>query len=181
MAGPYDLSETQLNFVMRDTAYPIPSILPYIIFAYNSVYQIYPDLSSVFLPQYYDEFKDYFNDNPAYEVDAVDNLWPPSKIPSVVFQPEIIESVKQDPNNPIVLALKENNLYDWAPKSPIRLCHCDADDIVPYQNSVVAYQSFVNQGSTNITLVMPLHGGTHATCVIPSLLDALTWFGSLKQ
>ena len=30
MAGPYDLSETQLNFVMRDTAYPIPGILPYI-------------------------------------------------------------------------------------------------------------------------------------------------------
>lgn len=181
MAGPYDLSETQLNFIMRDTAYPIPGILPYILFAYNNVYQMVPDLGSVFLSQYYDEFKDYFNDNPAYEVDAVDNLWPPSKIPSDVLRPEIIESVKQDRDNPIVLALKENNLYDWAPKSPIHLCHCDADDIVPYQNSVVAYNSFVNHGSTHITLVMPLHGGTHETCGLPSLLDALTWFGSLRQ
>ena len=181
MAGPYDLSETQLNFVMRDSAYPIPCILPYILFAYNNVYQMYPDLRSVFLPQYYDELKEYFNDSPAYECDAVDNVWPPSKIPSVVLRPEIIESVKQDPDCPIVLALEENNLYDWAPKSPIHLCHCDADDIVSYQNSVVAYNSFVKNGSTNIELVMPLHGGTHETCVIPSLIDAITWFGSLKQ
>jgi pimeloyl-ACP methyl ester carboxylesterase len=181
MAGPYDLSETQLSFVMRDSAYPIPSILPYIIFAYNNVYQMYPDLSSVFLSQYYNEFKEYFNSSHAYEYDVVDDLWPPSKIPSVVLKSEIIESIMHDPDNPIVLALKENNLYDWAPKSPIHLCHCDADDIVSYQNSVVAYNSFVQHGSTNIKLVMPLHGGTHATCGIPSIVDAITWFDSLRQ
>jgi pimeloyl-ACP methyl ester carboxylesterase len=181
MAGPYDLSETQFNFVMRDSAYPIPSTLPYIMFAYNNVYQTYSDLSSVFLSQYYEEFKEYFNDSHAYEYDVVDNLWPPSKIPSVVLRPEIIESLKQDASNPIVLALEENNLYDWAPKSPIHLCHCDSDDIVPFQNSVVAYNSFVKHGSTNVELVIPLHGGTHATCGLPSLIDAITWFGSLKQ
>jgi hypothetical protein len=49
MAGPYDLSETQLNFVMRDTAYPLPGFLPYILFAYNSVYNMVPDLSTVFI------------------------------------------------------------------------------------------------------------------------------------
>jgi hypothetical protein len=50
MAGPFDLSETQLNFFMRDKAYPYPYLLPYVIFAYNNVYNIYPDLDSVFYP-----------------------------------------------------------------------------------------------------------------------------------
>jgi predicted esterase len=180
MAGPYDLSETQLNFVMRDTAFPIPSLLPFIIFAYNSVYNMYPDLSTIFISPYYDLIKRYMNDT-TYDLVALDNLWPSSEIPSIVLKPEVIESVKHDPNNPMVLALKENNLYDWAPKSPMHLCHCDADDIVSYQNSVVAYNSFIAHGSTNVKLVMPLHGGTHAACALPSVMDAYTWFDSLKQ
>jgi hypothetical protein len=180
MAGPYDLSKTQLNFVMRDTAFPNPSLLPFILFAYNSVYHMYPDLSTVFVSPYYDKFKRFLNDT-TYDLSAVDDLWPSSEIPSTVLKPEVIESVKQDPDNPIVLALKENNLYDWAPKSPMHLCHCDADDIVSYQNSVVAYNSFINHGSTNVKLVMPLHGGSHAACALPSVMDAYIWFDSLKQ
>jgi pimeloyl-ACP methyl ester carboxylesterase len=180
MAGPYDLSETQLNFVMRDFPYPVPGLLPYILFAYNSVYNMVSDLSTVFLSPYYDEFRKYLNDT-TFDLGAVNNLFPSSKIPSVVLEPEIIESVKQNPDNPIVLALKENNLYDWAPTSPIHLCHCDSDDIVSFQNSVVAYNSFIKHSSTDVTLVMPLHGGTHASCAIPSIMDAYIWFGSLKQ
>jgi hypothetical protein len=116
-----------------------------------------------------------------FNLGAVNNLFPSSKIPSVVLTPETIESVKQNPDNPIVLALKENNLYDWGPKSPIHLCHCDADDVVAYQNSVVAYNSFIEHNSPNVILVMPLHGGTHSSCAIPSVIDAYTWFDSLKQ
>jgi hypothetical protein len=132
------------------------------------------------VPPYYDSFQRYLNDT-GYDLEALDNLWPASKIPSLVLKPEVIESVKQDPDNPIVLALKENNLYDWAPKSPMHLCHCDSDDIVSYQNSVVAYNSFIKHGSTNVELVMPLHGGTHEACAFPSVMDAYIWFGSLKQ
>jgi acetyl esterase/lipase len=181
MAGPYDLSETQLNFVLRDSAYPSPGYLPYVLFAYNNIYKMYPDLSSVFVSPYYDEFKVYFGDNPTSELDVVDNLWPSSKIPLVVLNPNFVQSIKQDPKDPFVLALKDNDLYDWAPKSPIHLCHCDSDDQVSYQNSVIAYNSFISKGSANIKLIMPLHGGTHVTCGIPSIMYAMAWFDSLKH
>ena len=181
MAGPYDLSGTQLNFVMRDIAYATPGYLPYVIFAYNNIYNMYTNLNLVFLPPYYDEFKVYFGNNPTSDLDVVDSLWPSSEIPSAVLQPNITQSIIQNPNDPLKLALKDNDLYDWAPKSPVHLCQCDADEQVSYQNSVIAYNSFILNGSTNIKLVMPLHGGTHETCAIPCLIDAYTWFGTLKQ
>ncbi len=142
---------------------------------------MYTNLNLVFLPPYYDEFKVYFGNNPTSDLDVVDSLWPSSEIPSAVLQPNITQSIIQNPNHPLKLALKDNDLYDWAPKSPVHLCQCDADEQVSYQNSVIAYNSFILNGSTNIKLVMPLHGGTHETCAIPCLIDAYTWFGTLKQ
>jgi pimeloyl-ACP methyl ester carboxylesterase len=181
MAGPYDLSGTQLNYVLRDASYPDPGYLPYLLFAYNKVYNIYPDLSTAFASPYYDEFKSYFNDNPASELSAVDNLWPPSMIPTDILNPALVQSLKQNQEDPLRLALKENDLYDWAPKSPLHICHCDSDKHVPYQNATIAYNSFISHGSSNVQLIMPLHGGSHITCATPSFMHALTWFDSLKK
>jgi len=181
MAGPYDLSGVQLNFVMRDSAYATPGYLPYVLFAYNPIYKMYPSLKTVFLPGYYDEFSPYFGDNPTHELSVVNSLWPASMIPLAVLQPLIVYSILQVPNDPLVQALKDNDLYNWAPVSPMLLCHCDSDEQVTFQNSVVAYNSFRKNNSTNVTLFMPLHGGTHETCVVPSFIRAISWFDSLKK
>jgi hypothetical protein len=111
----------------------------------------------------------------------VNDLWPSPKIPSAVLRPEIIKALTQNPNNQLILTLKENNVYDWKPITPIHLCHCDGDDIVSYQNSVKTYNSFINHGSINIQLINPLQGGNHATCALPNLIDAYMWFNLLKQ
>jgi pimeloyl-ACP methyl ester carboxylesterase len=181
MAAPYDLSGTQLNYMLRDSAYPDPAYLPYLLFAYNNVYNIYPDLSSAFAAPYYDNFKDYFGDNPTSELSVVDKLWPSSMIPIAVLDPVLVQGLKQNQNDPLKLALKENDLYDWAPKSPLHICHCDSDKHVPFQNSTIAYNSFISNGSSGVQLIMPLHGGTHITCATPSFIHALTWFHSLKK
>ena len=181
MAGPYDLSGTQLNYMLRDSAYPDPAYLPYLLFAYNNVYNLYSDLSSAFVAPYYDDFKAYFNDNPSSELSVVDKLWPSSMIPIAVLNPVLVQGLKENQNDPLKLALKENDLYDWAPKSPLHICHCDSDKHVPFQNSTLAYSSFISHGSSSVQLIMPLHGGTHITCAAPSFIHALTWFDSLKK
>ena len=181
MAGPYDMSGTQLNFMLRDTFYPSPGYLPYVLYAYNKIYNMYPIIDSIFVSPYSGEFKLYFNDNPTQELGAVDMLWPSSRIPTSIFKPVILQDIKDNINNPIRLALKDNNLYDWAPKSPVHLCHCNGDKDVAYQNSVVAYNSFINHGSTNVQLIMPLDGGDHETCIIPAFTHAIKWFDSLKE
>jgi hypothetical protein len=144
---------------------------------------MYADPSKIFISPYNNEFINFFVNNPLYELDTINKLWPSSEIPSAVLVQAIIQSINLNPADSLKLALKDNNLYDWAPKTPMHLCYCDADEQVPYQNSIVAYNSFIKNGSssTSIKLVMPLHGGTHETCAVPSLMDAIAWFDSLKQ
>jgi hypothetical protein len=181
MAGPYDMSGVQLNFMLRDTFYPSPGYLPYVLYAYNSIYNMYPNIDSIFISPYNSEFKLYFNDKPLYELGTVDNLWPATRILTSILKPEILNDVKENPENPIRLALKDNNLYDWAPVSPVHLCHCNGDKDVAYENSVVAYNSFIQHGSTKVQLIMPLEGGDHGTCAIPAFVHAIRWFDSLKE
>jgi hypothetical protein len=181
MAGPYDLSGTQLSFVMRDTFYNNPGFLPYVIYAYNPIYNMYSNLDSVFLSSYHEKFNGYFNDNPSADLDMVNRVWPASQIPSDALQPEFVKDLKNNPYNPLKLALEDNDLYDWKPKSLLTLCHCDSDKDVSYQNSVVAYNKFIDNGSANVTMINPLPGGDHSTCAIPSFRYTLNWFNVLKQ
>ncbi len=182
MAGSYDMSGTQLNYMLKDTFYPSPGYLPYLLYAYNNIYSMYPIIDSIFVSPYNSEFKLYFNDNPTTDLGTVDNLWPSSRIPTSVLKPEILQDIKDNlTSNPLRLALKDNDLYDWGPVSPVHLCHCNGDQDVPYQNSVIAYNSFISHGSTSVQLIMPLEGGTHETCAVPAFIHAIKWFDSLKQ
>jgi hypothetical protein len=181
MAGPYDLSDTQLKFVLRDTFYNNPGFLPYVIYAYNPIYNMYSNLGSVFLTSYYDKFNGYFNDNPSVDLDVVNLIWPSTQIPTDALQPEFVQDLKNNPDNALKLALKDNDLYDWEPKSLLTLCHCDSDKDVSYQNSVVANKKFIENGSVQVTMINPLPGGDHYSCAIPSFKYTLNWFNLLKE
>ena len=51
---------------------------------------------------------------------------------------------------PFRVYLEENNLIDWIPESPMYIFHGLADERVPYKNSEVAYNKFIENGSTSV-------------------------------
>ena len=57
--------------------------------------------------------------------------------------------------------LSDNTLLDWIPESPTYFYHGIGDDIIPYQNSQIAYNTFLDNGATdvNITLFPEEFGG----------------------
>jgi hypothetical protein len=181
MAGAYDLSGIQLNYMFRDTFYEAPGYLPYLMYGYNEVYNMYPNLDTMFKAPYNTQFPSYFTDNTTLELGSVNALWPSTRIPSEVLNPNVLRELKQNPDFPIFKALKDNNLYDWEPVSPLLLCHCDKDMHVPYQHSVLAYNTFISKGATKVKFVNPFPGGDHTTCVLPSMVYTIKWFNSLKQ
>jgi hypothetical protein len=65
--------------------------------------------------------------------------------------------------------------------APIQMCHCDGDQHVPFVNSQIARDRFIARGFNGVTLVNPLPGGNHGTCVIPSFVATINWFNSLKE
>ena len=180
MAGPYDVSGVQKNALLSAAAYPAPVYLPYLFYAYHAAYQLYPNMAAVFQANYSTIIPSYFTSSGFDDLTGLAAKMPSSNIPSDVLQPSILQAIQNDPTNAMNVALKENDLYDWAPKSPMKLCHCDGDLHVPMANSLKAVESF-NAKGVNVELVNPLSHGTHASCILPSFIYMKNWFASLKK
>ncbi len=181
MAGPYDVSGAMYDILMKEEAYVTPSFFPYVLYSYNPIYKIFDDLDEIFISPYNTQLKEYFREGTTYDLSAVDEILPSSKIPTDIIKPEIVTEIKNNPNHPLRLALADNDLYNWTPTAPIQMYHCDQDVHVPPANSEKAYNQFITNGATNVTVINPFAGGTHITCVLPSILSAKTWFNTLKE
>jgi hypothetical protein len=182
MASPIDLSGLQMDSLLKPTPYVSPGYLPYVLYGLNSIYKIYPDLNNIFIAPYNTTLPNYFTTSMPYSLQQLESNLPKSKIPTEILKAEELEKIKNNrQSHPAVLALKDNDLYDWKPVAPMKLCHCDGDRHVFYQNSVKAKQSFEKNGSATIEIINPLKGGTHETCLIPSVIWAKQWFDSMKK
>ena len=179
MAGPFDVSGIMADIVLRKEAYKSPGYLPYMLYAYNSVYHFYDNLEANFKAPYNTSLPLYFNGENLYTLSDVNDVMP--SIPSDILTDAAYNEIFNHTNQKIWDALKDNDLYDWVPVAPIRMFHCDGDVTVPIENSQKALDHFIANGVNNADLVNPLQGGTHSTCLFPSLLGAKNWFNEFAQ
>ena len=69
--------------------------------------------------------------------------------PQEIFTEEFIAEIN-DPNSEFSAALSDNDIHDWRAEAPIKLYHSVNDQLVPYFNSVDAYDNMKANGSTDI-------------------------------
>ena len=174
MAGPYDVSGSMVDTVLAKKEYIRPGYLPYMLYSYNSVYNIYSDIESIFESPYNSSIPPFFNGDNSHSMDDVNAVMP--KIPSNILTESAYNDIYNRTNTLLWDALRDNDLYDWNPIAPIRMFHCNGDITVPISNSEKALQSFESNGVTNAELINPLEGGTHSTCIMPSIVAAKNWF-----
>jgi hypothetical protein len=100
-----------------------------------------------------------------------------------ILRPDFRADFRTNANNSLRLALSDNNLYEWTPRAPMKMFHCQADQAVIFANSQVAYQSFTNRGACCVELIDPGAPNQldHRPCVEPSLRGAMAWFQQLKH
>ena len=170
-AGPYDMSGTMLDFVLDDNVHPNPYYFPYVLLGYNSIYELVEDDGDFFagelkqtLPPLYDGM------TPAQ---AINDVLPDS--PLQAMDPNYAQAVQDDPNHPLRVALRDNDVYDWTPMAPIRLYQCSGDEDVMPENADVAFAK-LQQNGANVDLLDPVPGGDHSDCVLPTLIGAQEWF-----
>ena len=78
--------------------------------------------------------------------------------------------------------MQENDLYDWSPQNLMYLFHGIADERVPYENSVVAYNKFIENGSENVYFEsLGEEVGGHQDAAVYCLLGAFNISESLKK
>lgn len=146
MSGPYDLSGTQANVITNDSVFSQPAFLPYVIFSMNEVYHLFVNPGDVFASPYDVLLPPLFDGT--HGTGDVNAVMP--AIPNQVLRPEVLDSFRTDPNHYFRVALRDNDLINWAPSSPTTVYYCEADEQVYYQNALVALNSFIQHGSTSV-------------------------------
>lgn len=75
-------------------------------------------------------------------------------------------------------AVKDNDVFDWSPKTETQLYHGDADPLVGYFNSETAFKAMKAKGG-NVTIT-PIQGGTHDSSIQQYLLGTYSFFDSKR-
>jgi hypothetical protein len=175
MSGPYDLSGSQSRVIEVDSVFSASVYLPYIVFSYDQVYNLWANDSSVFISPYDTSLRPLFNGQ--NNLLTINSQLP--AIPNDILQPLLLDSFINDSNHYVRQALRENDLTDWTPVSPTKIMYCTADEQVVYQNSIVAYNKFIQNGSTSVILI---NAGpfTHANCATNTFINGKAWFDTLR-
>lgn len=98
---------------------------------------------------------------------------------NTIFTDAFAKGIADGTDTGFLNAVKDNDVYDWKPKTPTRLYHGDADQLVFYFNSVNAFNAMKARGATNVSLIT-LKGKDHATAVQDFLLGTYEFFSSTQ-
>ncbi len=183
MSGPYDMSQTQADVIWQE--YSSPSYLPYILIGYRSVY---PELLAGYEAPFIEEFDNFNNfEGDSDEFFQILDSYNIPRVPADMIKPDILEDFKTNPEHPLRVALRENDLYDWTPKAPVMLLGCCDDEQVMFGNTEVCYNKFVENGVANVEMIdfCELFGGFgflgHGGCVPFCLLWGKQFFDDLRD
>jgi hypothetical protein len=179
MAGPHDMSGTMANLLTTNTSYTSPYYLPYVLFAYNSVYRLYDSVTQALVEPYATRLPPLFDGR--HSDTQINAEMPLSGVPNQILKPEFLLAFQTDPQHPFRAALRRNDLYDWKPVAAMRLYHCAGDRTVPQINSMIATNFFHRNGATQILLFDPCPTCDHGGGATPSFLSAKLWFDTMKQ
>ncbi len=174
MAGPYSISGEMSKIVLDGDAVPTPYYFPYTLLAGDNVYGLGDDYDDLLASPWSTTVPPLFDG--LHTSGQIDAALPDA--PRDILPATLLETYGNDEFAPINLALRDNDLYRWAPQTRMNLYHCTDDDQVPFANSQVAYDSFIARGAERVEL-KSLIFGDHASCAIPTLLIMKDWFDSL--
>ncbi|MEA2027725.1 MAG: lipase family protein [Campylobacterota bacterium] len=85
-----------------------------------------------------------------------------------------------NPNDSFKVAMVENSIHNWTPKTKMRLYHCDQDPVIPHLFSQEAYGNFVANGSSDVELIT-LEGNDHAHCATIAYPQVIAWFDQVRK
>jgi hypothetical protein len=175
MAGAYDLSGVTAEDLLSGRPMPNPYYLLYLVAAYQAVYELADRLEDLLAEPYDSTLPPLLEGNTGgSEINAAMPL-----DPLEIFRPEVLAAIRADPEHPLRLALRDNDLIRWTPEAPTRLYHCQGDQDVIFANSMVALASFHGRGATQVELIDPDPSAGHGGCALPAFLLVRDWFDSL--
>ena len=172
MAGPYDLSGTMVDYFLSEPEYTQPYYVPYVLTSHLWYYQgLDVDFGQYFEPFWADTLPSLFDGT--HSGSEINELMPEN--PLDILLDDVLEEFENDEDHFFRQSLEENTLLDWVPESPTYFYHGMGDDIVPYQNAQIAYDTFVANGAPDVWLTLyPEELGGHSDVALTCILAGYT-------
>jgi pimeloyl-ACP methyl ester carboxylesterase len=180
MAGPYDMGGVMANLLTGNNSYGVlgpdssfqqPYLLPYILTSYNMVYNLYAADSDMMVYPYDSTLPPYFG---VHSNGYINGRMP--AYPALIMQPTVLDSfINDSATSSLRRAFRANDTYNWTPNSPMHLFFCEEDSVIPFQNSAIAYQQFVQNGSVFLDSTIVNADENHDACTEFAILQAYDW------
>jgi pimeloyl-ACP methyl ester carboxylesterase len=166
LSGPYDLSGVMRRVILSDSTFKSPYFVPMLLTSYNYAYggqtTLFSPGTAMIFP-YNTSIPPLFDGNSQSdtisEAMGMNFTTPTLIVPKSVLTTEFITLLTND-TSPVFAFLQENDSYrlpgqvdTWVPTVPMLMVHHRDDDLIPFGNSQVAYDAFINAGSMTVELV----------------------------
>lgn len=182
MSGPYSISGAMKDLILSGIEYTQPAYLINTFTSYQFVYgDVYTDIASTFKEPYQQVIEDFSNQTVSLSElnEELTNLLMANEgavIPVKVMKDAYVDAVTNDPDHPMLIAMADNDVYDWAPDAPTRLLFCEADEEVPYENSLIAEEAMQMNGAADVEAISQGAIFSHFFCALPAGLSAVEFF-----
>lgn len=185
LSGPYSISEVMRRELFSENPSTLPAFVAYTYLSYNRMYELFDSLAEAFVPPYLsviDSFDRELIDGESFNTRLTELLNVEENTPfAAIFQDSIREQLRVAAGEaPVVMALRDNDTYEWAPLSPTLIYYCTEDEQVPPGNAILADSVMRLLGATDLTLT---NGGPfdHGGCIVPAATATLDFFNALAE
>ena len=177
LSGPYDVSGVQVEVITRDSSYGAPGYLPFVLFSYNMVYGMYSNWDAVLDTPYNVDVPPLMDGSES--LGYVENYIPDT--PNLIISPLLLDTFETDMNHRFRVALRDNDLWDWAPLCPVRMGYCTADELVSYRNAIACQDSMNARGAPDVQAVCIMPGLSHGDCALFALQAVNNFFTAFRE
>jgi len=149
MAGPYAL-KAMADGVLSQPKLGVPSFMANVGYAYAKANG--QEVNSIINEPYASKLPTLFNgDLERTEIDP--QLTQDTTGKNGLFVQSLVTDYFQNDTNWFKVAVIENSIHAWTPSTPVRLVHCEGDDVIPYAISELTEGTMKAMGATNVALV----------------------------
>ncbi len=175
VSGPYAIHPVLRDIMLAEEPNNGGADLVYMLMGYHAAYPgLFASYSSFLVSPYNVILPPLYNGS--YDIEDIYPLLPP--VPADMFPLALRQQLATQPNAPLNVKMRLNNVFNWVPQAPVRLCYCSSDPLVPPENSQIAYDS-LSANSSLVNLLDLSTTASHALCGRLGRINITNWFRTL--
>jgi|WetSurMetagenome_2_1015567.scaffolds.fasta_scaffold53830_2 hypothetical protein len=178
-SGPYSLSGVMWESILysKEIMYCDPEVLINTIIAYQYIYgNLYKHTSDYFKEPYDSIVDSYIESDRGFEL----NNYFPLDLNNFMHD-SVFVNCMNNPDHPLLKDLRKNDVYNWKPEASVKMYYTTADEMVPYQNAIIAQSEMKKNGAKDAEAIEVSTTLKHDPASVPIMQQVLKWFNEIES